>query len=446
MSQGTGRRSGISRSSACAGRARASGGLSGSAPRPDFALSSGAISEGCPRVNRITGPLAFIVTGVVLGCLLGEIGIRIVAPLPVEDMLPLPYNHDGLRRLKQADTYLRFDPSLGWTTGPAARVEDKGVVYRSNAAGIRAEREVPPEPPAGVRRLAAFGDSFTHCDDVNYADCWTHELEGAWPGSEVLNFGVPAYGPDQAWLRYQRDGRPYRPCAVLIGYYVGDIERVVNRFRPFYTPETSLMAPKPRFLADGDGLTLLPSPVTSLDQLDDAAWAERALGPHDAYYYPGVFAGSVYDASHLVRLARTAAYRRERRLLLDNDDKNAHAPPYRSEGEAYQVAGRVLIEFARDVERDGATPVVVVFGGKAELASVRDRDRFYDPLLKWLEREGVPSIDTTDAVLREGRQAGVNPISLVNENSHYLGPANQAAARLLARELPQLTAGTCRGG
>jgi len=71
---------------------------------------------------------------------------------------------------------------------------------------------------------------------VAYADCWTSGLEHAWPGSEVLNFGAPDYGHDQAWLRYERDGRAYRPCVVLMGYMVDSISRVVSRFRPFQSP------------------------------------------------------------------------------------------------------------------------------------------------------------------------------------------------------------------
>ncbi len=268
------------------------------------------------------------------------------------------------------------------------------------------------------------------------------QLERAWAGTEVLDFGVPAYGPDQAWLRYERDGLPYQPCAVLIGYYVGDIDRVVNRFRPFYTPETSLVAGKPRFLLDRDGLALLPNPATSLELLDDPVWVEEALGPHDHWYFPGVFVASPLDVSQLVRLARTAMYRRIRRLELRGDEQNPHAAAYRDEQEAYQVAGRVLIQFAREVEREGATPVVVVFSGKSELDAVQRGDKFYAPLLDWLARESVPTIDAADSLVGEGRRARVDPQKLLTQNSHYRGPGNQVLAETLAPQLPKLTSAT----
>jgi hypothetical protein len=59
------------------------------------------------------------------------------------------------------------------------------VTYRRNWAGMRAEREYPPKPPPGVRRLAAFGDSFTHCVEVDVEDCWTAHLEQAWARTDV---------------------------------------------------------------------------------------------------------------------------------------------------------------------------------------------------------------------------------------------------------------------
>jgi len=159
-----------------------------------------------------------------------------------------------------------------------------------------------------VRRLAAFGDSFVRCYEVNSADCWTTGLEQAWPGTQVLNFGMPVYGPDQVWLRYRRDGREFHPCGVLIGYMIENIQRVVNRFRAFYQPSTDFLLGKPRFVLDGDGLRLLPNPASSPWQLEDPRWVEETFGPQDAWYFPGMFVANPLDVSHVVRVARTAAY------------------------------------------------------------------------------------------------------------------------------------------
>jgi hypothetical protein len=261
-------------------------------------------------------------------------------------------------------TYVRFDHDLGWVTADDAEGQDGSVVYRTNEGGQRAEQNYALDPPAGVRRLAAFGDSFTHCDEVAYSDCWTAQLEKDWSGIEVMNFGVPGYGIDQAWLRYQRDGQPYQPCAVLIGYFVEDIDRVVNRFRPFIDPADSVVMSKPRFLLDGDGLRLLPNPTNDPMELDDPKEVERLLADHDTWYFPGTFVEGPFDEVGLVRIARSAAYRQSRAALARTD---AGYPFYDQQGEAFQVTGRVLIQFAEQVRSDAATPAVIVFTGRRDL-------------------------------------------------------------------------------
>jgi hypothetical protein len=390
------------------------------------------------------GKLVAICAGLATAFMVAEVGLRLAQPIPPHQLLPFPYKLNELRRFVNGTAgYFRFDAQLGWSLAPNWRIESDGVLSETNEAGLRAEREYPPEPPPGVRRLAAFGDSFVHCDEVNLEDCWTSGLEEAWPGTEVLNFGVPVYGPDQAWLRYERDGRAYRPCAVLIGYMVENINRVVNRFRPFYIPEANLILSKPRFVPDGDGLRLLPNPVTGPAMLADPRRVEAMLGPDDYWYFPGTFVANPLDVSYVVRVVRTAAYRRhiaERGGIDYYVQRFDHL--YRVDQEAYQVAGRVLIQFARRVRQDGATPVVVVFARQAEVLDLRDRGvKVHQPLLDWLGREGIPAIDVTDRLAAEAQRIDVD--ALFASRGHYNKEGNGLVAATLARRLPELTAATC---
>src|SRR5215208_4377511 len=244
--------------------------------------------------------LALCVGMLVAVVLLIEAGLRFAPPIPTDTLLPFPSNSDRVEQIVAGDTYLRFDGYLGWAPAPNFVRRSSGQVFRTNSVGMRAEREYPFDAPAGVARIAAFGDSFTYCAEVTQDACWVPQLESAWPGTEILNYGVIGYGPDQAWLRYQRDGRSYSPCAVLIGYFVEDIDRVVNRFRPFIDPNDSVVLSKPRFLLDGEGLKLLPNPTTDPRQLGDPGYVERVLGPHDAWFFPGTFTGDPFDNLGLV--------------------------------------------------------------------------------------------------------------------------------------------------
>lgn len=381
-----------------------------------------------------------LIVGTIVGCLLlAEVGLRIASPIPSQDLLPFPYDRERIERIDSGETYLRFDRDLGWTPAPNHVRRSQGHAYRTNGLGMRAERDYPAEVPPGIARIAAFGDSFTYCSEVTQADCWVRRLESAWPGSELLNYGVPGYGPDQAWLRYQRDGLPFQPCGVLIGYFVDDIERVVNRFRPHISPDDSVMMSKPRFLLDGSGLVLLPNAVTSPSQVEDPAWVEETLGPHDAWYFPGTFRPSPFDRSTLVRHVRTAAYHRARAALMRTDRRY---PLYEEHQEAYQVAGRILIEFARQVRDDGATPVVVVLPAERDLRAYLNGIRAYDRLLAWLAAAGVTTVDLTDVLARE--QAHRDVRALFAEGRHYSSDGNAVVASYLAKTLPPLVAGTCQ--
>jgi hypothetical protein len=386
--------------------------------------------------------LPVIAFGLLLGLIFGEIALRIVAPVKPADLLPLTYDTAGLERIAAHDTYITFDQSLGWTVSRSTSRPSNQAVYTSNSAGMRSLREYSVDPPETGPRLAAFGDSFTHCDDVENEDCWTAQLEDDVPGLEVLNFGVSGYAPDQAWLRYQQEGRAYRPCAVLIGYMVENVNRVVNRFRPFYQPDTGITLGKPRYLLQGDGLELLPSPARSPLDYADPAWVERELGPHDFWYFPGVFAGGLLDYSHFIRLGRTAAYDRKfGDLRDDNEDAGDISWAYQPDSEGLEVASRILIQFARQVEADGSTPVVLIFGRKSDVVAMRHGDRkVYEPLLQRLNKADVSTIDLTERLYQAQQKGGVERLI----DKHYRAAGNQVVADALARRLQKVTPNTCR--
>ena len=395
------------------------------------------------RSRSLRAGLIVTAITVLLGFGVAEAAVRWKQPVPVGELLPLPFQPIDYDRLAVGDSYLWFDQDLGWSQRPGARAVDDGIVYQANGAGFRADREYRPEPPPGVRRLAAFGDSFTHCDEVNLQDCWTARLEAAWERSEVLNFGIQASAPDQGWLRYQRDGRPYHPCAVLVGFQVENVNRVVNRYRPFYSPRSGVAFSKPRYVLEGAGLRLLPNPVAGPGQLDDPAWVERTLGPDDFWYFPGLFAPSPLDRLMLARLTRSALYRQHRTTLEGERTENRpNGRAYTPEDERFQVSGRVLVQFAREVQTDGATPVVLFFGQRDEVVSVRhDQPKEYQPLLDWLAAEEIPVLDVTDDLAREANRVGTD--TLFARNGHYSRRGNQTIGTALAQRLPRLTSATC---
>ncbi len=96
-----------------------------------------------------------------------------------------------------------YDPDLGWTY-------DR-VLPDLNAMHARSTHEYRDLS----KTVSVYGDSYAYGADVPVADAWTTLLEEA-SGAGVLNFGVPAYGTDQARLRLEKQyGRVPSPTVVL---------------------------------------------------------------------------------------------------------------------------------------------------------------------------------------------------------------------------------------
>lgn len=198
----------------------------------------------------------------------GKLGNR---PLPPFGELSGEAQAAALARLTvespDPTTVTVFDRELGWCVQPSSASPSGDC--RIGALGTRGPREYPHEPPRGVVRLVCFGDSFTFGDEVK--DEWTYEalLEQLDLRIEALNFGVPAFGTDQALLRFEREGLHDAHVAVL-GVLLENIGRNVNRYRPLWTPRTETPLAKPRFVLSGDSLELVAQPFATPRELADA--------------------------------------------------------------------------------------------------------------------------------------------------------------------------------
>jgi len=161
------------------------------------------------------------------------------------------YRSDFFARLDPAEVAKRRYRPLGWP---------------------REQRE-PRTDPAKFGRIcaSAFGDSFTYGEEVENDQTWPHAVADALK-CEVRNFGVGAYGLDQALLRYELL-MPETPI-VLVGIIIEMLRREVAASWVFYAgrdiPAKYGFPPyfyeKPYFLLRGNELIevpLPPDPVTS---------------------------------------------------------------------------------------------------------------------------------------------------------------------------------------
>jgi hypothetical protein len=293
----------------------------------------------------------------------------------------------------------QLDGVLGWTLRPGFRSPQVAV----DALGRRRAADRPPPAPDAVR-LAAFGDSFTFGGDVVDRDSYPEALARLDSGIDVANYGVPAYGLDQAFLRYLQERGSATPQVVIIGYLAENICRNVSVFRPFYNQTTVFPLAKPRYRLAADGLELLPSPLATPESyrrlLAEPARALAELGRHDAHYRWRPHA-SGWDQSAGVRLVKLAL---------------AQLAPANRDGcygsaEAFAVTTRLFRLFYETVLQDGAQPVILVFPTREDVVrwSSGRRSR-YASLLQFFDEEGYRFIDGMAVFEGAGRNQSIDEL------------------------------------
>lgn len=213
-----------------------------------------------------------------------EAGTRAFLWYRVED-IQSPYGCGGpvhlsrmnflYHRLKGMDLFSKgmvvYDPNRGYRLAPNLEgfVFDEAEVLslNTNAEGFRGTTDYPTEPPPGVHRVVAIGDSFTFGENVIDADTWPAQLDDLLPDTEVLNLGVFAYSHDQAVLALRDDGLRYHPHTVILGYLDLDLHRNVTPFFCF-----AKAVPDPSAASGFAGI-----PVASPDDIKARFWTRSFL-------------------------------------------------------------------------------------------------------------------------------------------------------------------------
>ena len=219
--------------------------------------------------------------------------------------MPLKMVAERARALQESDdSIVTYHEVLGWAPRPGS--ESANGMYRYNSQGIRSP--VPAysgSPGEGVFRIALFGDSFTHGDDVPFEHSFgavlEQKLNEAGRSAEVLNFGVGGYGIDQAMLRFKQQGAAFAPHLVVFGFQPENLKRNLNLLRPLYDPRSGLPFSKPRFILTDTGLSLINVPVLPPEMLADTLrdFDDWELRPHEYFYDPIDFQTSWWQYSKL---------------------------------------------------------------------------------------------------------------------------------------------------
>jgi hypothetical protein len=405
------------------------------------AVSAVAVAARCRggRARRVGLTLALNLVPVVLALGAGELAVRALArPTPRgvavmgQPLLPwrwedaVAHNRAILARAAASGSYLVADDRLGWVVGKSRR--SANGLYASSAEGLRSARpgEVLADRPAR-HRVALVGDSFTFGLEVGFEDTWGHRLEQALgPEVQVLNFGVDGYGVDQAYLRYARDARPWRPDIAILGLINHDLFRSLAVYSFVSFPGWPFPFAKPRFVLDGERLALLNAPLPSpADILAAPSIAALPFVAYDPGYRPGDWQWHALDRSYLYRFLASAA-----RRWAGSDARRSD--------ETVLALNRALVRaFAAEARAAGTIPLVLYFPSDRDFRVLAREPGWQSLARQTLRASGVPFTDLTACLAGLPAADRFGPGHYSARGNHAVAACLTDSVRALLREGPR---------
>lgn len=316
------------------------------------------------------------------------------------------------------ESYIRADPELGWTVRADARSRDG--LYLSDRLGLRSPvrgRATALAPAPGVLRIALFGDSFTHGNDVRYEDSWAavlaERLTARGVAAEVLNFGVGGFAVDQAYLRWRRRGRELSPAVVVFGFQSSNCKRNLNLLRVLYSPDTGLVFSKPRLVLDGPGLRTINQPTVEPDALpallaDFASWQ---YSRDEWFYRPQDYVDRALFASRLVAFLWTG-------IQTGFSSRRREVDFFAEGGVPRTLCERIVDTFAREVEEAGLSFLIVHLPARKSLQQVMQGGDFEHRAMLESLRARHALADPTDELVAFARREGIDAL-FARDGGHY---------------------------
>ena len=127
---------------------------------------------------------------------------------------------EQIARFLRGPSWAQFDPELGYI--PGNYLPPDGIDHSATISTVQPDGARTSFVYAGRKcRINAYGDSFTHCDQVSDAETWEEYLAGHL-GEPIRNFGVGGYGVYQAYRRMIREERTAHAAEHLVFYIWGD--------------------------------------------------------------------------------------------------------------------------------------------------------------------------------------------------------------------------------
>jgi hypothetical protein len=312
-------------------------------------------------------------------------------------------HHNQMELKLRGETFLEYAPGLGWAPGKMKQSADG--LYFSGKDGFRvAGRSY--EETSQDKVISLFGDSFIFGNGVLYHETIGGHLQKlVGQNASVQNWGVSAYGTDQALIRYLEQGRKFKPSWVVLGVFPDDLLRNVTCYPSIRRPEWEFFS-KPRFVTHPK-FQVINTPVPQLEDYQTQDTLERLpCLAFDRFYQIREWQARFWHRSLVLCWLHARFPRRggawERDMLK----------------ESIEVTNGILKSFYDVTLKDGGRPLILYLPDITYSPEPDRRTR------KVLLESGLPFIDPAKEIQKIPATEQIGP-----DGSHYSSRVNEVIAR-----------------
>jgi len=265
----------------------------------------------------------------------------------------LAENYEG-KNFKRTYFNVRLipDSTLGWVPNPYFKSNDALYIYNRN--GIRSNDLLTEYSDKKKLRIAIFGDSYAHGDEVKFENTIGYYLESKLTelniASEVLNFAVSGYGMDQAYLRWKKVKEEYNPDIVILGVQFENVKRHINIMRPFYYHTTEIPYSKPRYIIQTNKLQLINNPIRKVENTVDII---KQFSNWKFVNFEGFYIQQDYHPSFLY-YSKTISF-----IASAISQIFSEIDYYKPTSESYKVTYKIFDNFRKNLEAENITFIPV---------------------------------------------------------------------------------------
>jgi hypothetical protein len=272
-------------------------------------------------------------------------------------------------------------PQLGWPSPYQMGGDDQDLT---------GARPLPAFPEPGNECLSIYGDSFAFASDVGDEDAWSNVLATQF-GCRVANFGVGAYGTDQAVLRFELNTEDRAPITIF-AFFPIDVLRSLTRFS-YLTFGIYWNSFKPRFALQNGELQLLPMPTVMTGDLksfvrDPAAYLEPDGLLPDTRHGP-----SRVEFPYTLALGAGVTHERVINWLRGRPSWAGYLTPGHDSG-GFELTLAIIERFDRSCRARGKRCVVLLLPTPVSYRNLLDDGtNFLAPLAQGMEAADIEHID-----------------------------------------------------